>query len=357
MGYRAYHIFKDAQIDITVFARSNLSHIKQRNIKSPFLGYRFFSRLAKLLRIVNQNWTFLQDYEAKLFDFFAKKEIDNHDTIHFFHHSSSLISYAKSQDKRVILEAFTHPLYQEYLFSQTNLKYDYDEFVANKNSIKCYELADMIISPSSWVTSTLGFANISENKIVQIEYGVNKHNQNQTKNLDKDIKFMFAGGVKRTKGILELLEAFDTLNKSYPLIELHIYGRIYSELNDELVKYQNNSNIIFHGFSTDMINEYPKYDVYVFPSYFEGSSKTIFEAMSFGLPVICTPNSGSIVRDEIDGYIIEAGQSDSLKDKMKSLIEDRELLNDLSNSAYEYVQGYSWERYGSKVLIQYNEIK
>ena len=354
MGYRSYHIFKNAKINLTVFARSNLSNLNQLNIKIPFLGFRFFARGAKFLRLINQNWTFLQTIEAQLFDYFAKKEIDKHDVIHFFHHSSSLVKYAKDKNKKVILEGFTHPLYQEYLFTKTNLKYDYEKFEINKDSLKCYELADIIISPSSWVSLTLEFAKIPKTKIIQIEYGVDLH----TKKVDfnSDLKFVFAGGIKRTKGVLELLEAFDSLNQNYPNIELHIYGRIYSELNSQIQKYQSNPNIIFHGFSLDMINEYPKYDVYLFPSYFEGSSKTIFEAMSFGLPVITTINSGSIIKDDYDGYIIKAGDFEALKEKMEKFILDKDDLISKSNNAYNSAKEYSWERYGNRVLELYAKI-
>ena len=45
-------------------------------------------------------------------------------------------------------------------------------------------------------------------------------------------------------------------------------------------------------------------DVFVYPSLHEGSAIATYEALASGLPVITTRNSGSVVRDGIDGFIV-----------------------------------------------------
>ncbi|MGY8954541.1 MAG: glycosyltransferase, partial [Flavobacteriales bacterium] len=48
---------------------------------------------------------------------------------------------------------------------------------------------------------------------------------------------------------------------------------------------------------------YMNADVFVLPSLCEGSATVIYEAMSFGLPIITTNNSGSIIENGNEGFI------------------------------------------------------
>jgi glycosyltransferase involved in cell wall biosynthesis len=47
-----------------------------------------------------------------------------------------------------------------------------------------------------------------------------------------------------------------------------------------------------------------RFDILFFPSTCEGSAGSVMEAMMAGLPIVCSPNTGSVVRDGIDGFIV-----------------------------------------------------
>jgi glycosyltransferase involved in cell wall biosynthesis len=53
-------------------------------------------------------------------------------------------------------------------------------------------------------------------------------------------------------------------------------------------------------------------DVFLLPSLCEGSATVTYEALAAGLPVVCTSNTGSVVRDELDGYIVPVRDVDSI---------------------------------------------
>ena len=53
-----------------------------------------------------------------------------------------------------------------------------------------------------------------------------------------------------------------------------------------------------------MINQYLTADIFVLPSLVEGMAIAHLEAMAFGLPVITTPNCGSVISDSREGFII-----------------------------------------------------
>ena len=49
----------------------------------------------------------------------------------------------------------------------------------------------------------------------------------------------------------------------------------------------------------DIMRHYAWADVFLLPSVCEGSATVVYEALTAGLPVICTPNTGSVVRDGV----------------------------------------------------------
>lgn len=352
MGYRSFQIYNNSKNKISVFCRNNLSNINDKNIKNPFPLYREYSRFAQLIAMINKNILFFKKIEVFFFDYFAKRNINDSDIVHLFHHSPDLLEYAKIKNKVTLLEAFTHPIYLKKLHDD-GVRLDYQNFTPDLNSIKCYEMVDYIISPSKWVTKTLLFANIDRKKIIEIKYGV--HPQNSSKKSSKNMKLniAFVGGLKRTKGIIELLQAIHLLSDLD--LTVNVFGRIYHDVKSEIESLKN-EKVIFHGFTNNIIDEYKKNDIYVYPTYFEGSSKTVFEAMSCGLPVITTENAGSIVRDGIDGFIVPINNVDSLIEKIKYFYENRDEIEKMGKNAQEYSKEFTWELYGKKVNELYQKV-
>jgi glycosyltransferase involved in cell wall biosynthesis len=74
-------------------------------------------------------------------------------------------------------------------------------------------------------------------------------------------------------------------------------------------------------------------DVFLLPSLCEGSATVAYEALAAGLPVIATPNSGTVIRDKIDGFIIPPRNSESIVAALIHLTGDRTRLRDMSHKA------------------------
>ena len=84
--------------------------------------------------------------------------------------------------------------------------------------------------------------------------------------------------------------------------------------------------IITHGFVDKHENIFPNFDILVHPSFVEGSAKSIYEAISYGLPVICTKQSGSVCKNSYNGFIFEAGNSKKLYSALIKLLSDKSLI-------------------------------
>ena len=134
---------------------------------------------------------------------------------------------------------------------------------------------------------------------------------------------------------------------------LHLCGRLYPEIK-QLIS-NSRRGVILPGF-VNTVEYFKKCDVYVFPSLLEGSSKSVYEAMSMSLPCIVTPNSGSIVQDEVDGFIVDVLDSEKLRSKMLSFKNNEKLIKSIGLMAFENVRNYSWERYSNSVVSLYSRL-
>jgi hypothetical protein len=94
-----------------------------------------------------------------------------------------------------------------------------------------------------------------------------------------------------------------------------------------------------------IVEHYRWADVFLLPSLCEGSANSIYEALATGLPVICTPNAGSVVRDGVNGYIVPTRSAEALCKRIELLHQDPIMLRELSNNAAGTIQsdsnGYS----------------
>jgi hypothetical protein len=105
----------------------------------------------------------------------------------------------------------------------------------------------------------------------------------------------------------------------------------------------------------EMVDHYAWADVFVLPSLYEGSATVTYEALAAGLPVVCTPNSGSVVRDGIDGFIIPVRDAAAIAECLRFLHRDRGLLAQMSERAREGGRAHSEHAYGARLLAAIDE--
>jgi glycosyltransferase involved in cell wall biosynthesis len=99
-----------------------------------------------------------------------------------------------------------------------------------------------------------------------------------------------------------------------------------------------------------MRRHYRTADVFVLPTLCEGMALVHLEAMAAGVPVITTPNCGSVVRDGIDGFIVPVRDPDALADRIEQIVSDRALRQRMSEAARERAREYSLSRYAERLL-------
>jgi glycosyltransferase involved in cell wall biosynthesis len=89
-----------------------------------------------------------------------------------------------------------------------------------------------------------------------------------------------------------------------------------------------------------------RFDVFLFPSTCEGSAGAAMEAMATGLPIITTPNSGTIARDGIEGFICAPHDIPCLARFLDRLTKDPDLRVRMGTAARDRALSFDLDGYG-----------
>ena len=101
---------------------------------------------------------------------------------------------------------------------------------------------------------------------------------------------------------------------------------------------------------SEIIDQYNWADVFLLPSICEGSATVIYEALAAGLPIICTPNAGSVVRDDIDGFIVPIRNYEAIAKKLELLAINPELRYEMSKNARQRASQFTLDAYKQRLM-------
>jgi len=155
------------------------------------------------------------------------------------------------------------------------------------------------------------------------------------------IKILFLSRIIKEKGIFELVDAFENLNKRINNIELTIAGdgEEFKQLKN-LVKNKKHIRLTGYVEGEAKITLLKESDIYILPSYTEGLPISVLEAMLFGLPVITTKVGGlkKFFNDDKMGYFIEPRSTTDIENKIELMLSDVDKLKEISKFNYKYAQ-------------------
>jgi alpha-maltose-1-phosphate synthase len=205
------------------------------------------------------------------------------------------------------------------------------------------DAADLILAGSEYVRASLMENGVSGEKIAVVHYGADSECFSPGVKLrDGVFRILFVGQVSQRKGIKYLLEAVKQLR--LPKTELTVVGGVVGT-GVGLLPYRESFRWISNVPHHEVHRLFQSADVFVYPSLLEGSAIAIFEALACGLPVVTTANSGSVVRDGMDGFIVPIRDIEALKEKILVLYRDRELREMMSRAAWERGRQFTWRSY------------
>jgi glycosyltransferase involved in cell wall biosynthesis len=216
--------------------------------------------------------------------------------------------------------------------------------------IEEYELADLVVVLSQKAAETFRAKNFPEEKLFYLPRGVDTERFKPGVRPSK-FRAIFSGALIERKGIHHLLEAWHRLN--LPNAELWLVGSVHEEAKPHLKTFWRD-NIRTTGFTKDPENYLNQGTIYVFPSQWEGSAKTVYEAAACGLPSVTTKEAGDVVRDGIEGILVNPGDVDAIANAIRYFYDHPEAVEKMGAAARtRVVENFTWDHYRSRLLHAY----
>jgi glycosyltransferase involved in cell wall biosynthesis len=209
--------------------------------------------------------------------------------------------------------------------------------------------ADLCMAASQFTIESLEQAGIDPRRIVLLPLGADLTQfRFAPRSPSGPFRILFVGGVGQRKGVKYLLQAFDQMRG--PGVELTVAGPLPADMRP-LAPYQNAVRFTGRLDQADIVREMHQAHVLVLPSVFEGFGLVIVEAMATGMPVIASTHSAGpdVIREDIDGFVLEPDDVAGLVDRLERLRIDRVRAVEMGLAAGDQAKNFSWQAHGGRV--------
>ncbi len=179
------------------------------------------------------------------------------------------------------------------------------------------------------------------------------------------VRLLYHGRVDRRKGVLDLLDAFALLRDAGDLnLKLIVSGigpdsdATAARVNE--LGLEDDVNLTGYAAYEAVPQIYHRGDIFLSPTYAEGFSNTILEAMASGLPIVSTQAVGVVdcLRDEDNALLVQPTDVPALAAAIRRMVEDTPLRTRLARRAYDEVQDkYAWPVIARQIAGVYDELR
>lgn len=143
------------------------------------------------------------------------------------------------------------------------------------------------------------------------------------------------------KGHGVFFDALPLVLARHPNVQALIFGRgpLKDELQQIVLKKGLEKSVRFEGFRTGMENIIPHVDLVIHPAFMEGLGVALLETAACGVPIIACRAGGipEIVRDGLNGRLLEPGDSDGLAQAVIGLLDNPSQLAQFGAAGRELV--------------------
>lgn len=171
-----------------------------------------------------------------------------------------------------------------------------------------------------------------------------------------DIAVLYVGAGFHRKGLDTLIEAIGQLDKQFKLLIVGKGNR--DAYNDSAHGLGIADQLIWAGQSDDVTRHYAAADVFVLPTRYDPFANSTLEALACGVPVITTTSNGvsEILRDGIDGFIVERDSPQDIAERLLALADDENLRERIGSAGHKAVEPYTWQRTAEQTMAVYDAI-
>ena len=154
------------------------------------------------------------------------------------------------------------------------------------------------------------------------------------------------GRLAEIKNYRTLIAAFHEVRKHQAGIKLLLVGDgpERMQLEETIADLKLDNDVFMPGFSQEVLSILKQVNVFILPSFFEGISIAMLEAMSVGLPVIASRVGGNIelIEDGRNGFLFAPDDREALVSSILTLVADKSLQEKFSKAnRLKFIEHYS----------------
>ena len=362
---RNYYLYRafSAKYEVKVLCYKNYTALKENIIEVPFSQsvFRIFGFLKKKVWRGFPGALLLSQYYC---DLMLKKHVKGVDNFIFFPVNELCVSKAHKKNMKTFYNPITPPFKK---FNKIQLRHNdkekskiikkfYQSVLRKMNSkhyINSEKKCDVILTESKY-NERLYSKEFPNKKVVSI---FSCHHEKIEKNLylsekkDNISRLLFVGHNFIQKNVEQLIHIF--LKMKLRKVKLVICGNYnISQPNRKIYdQYRHCENIEFEG-SVIPQSYYKSCDIFVFPTIYEGGARVCFEAMSYGMPIVTTEESGAPIDKK--NFVSLEDLEQELTEKLSFLIDNKEALHNLSEENFQLSKQFYVEKY-VKSYVNYVE--
>jgi glycosyltransferase involved in cell wall biosynthesis len=212
------------------------------------------------------------------------------------------------------------------------------------------EMADLVCCASDFVLESIPEKIRAKKKLLVAEFGSPETAAapDRSVNSANPLRVLFAGSLTQRKGLADLFAAMKLLSRrdielvvmGAPVLPMDFYRSEFSGFLHEPPRPH-----------SGVLKLMAECDIFVLPSIIEGRALVQQEAMSQGLPLLITRNTGGadLIEDGRTGFLVPIRSPESLAEKIAWFADNRNAIPEMGRLARRKAAGLTWGNYGRKV--------
>ena len=255
------------------------------------------------------------------------------------------IAYYETLQKLLHEEATKKPEWADTLGG--GIKDSYEKLARKRKEL---QLADTIVVASYFVRESL--PKWAQNKkIILSPFGTPSRDESVPTKENRvcgKLRVLFVGSMTQRKGLGDLFEAMNLVDHNR--VELVVMGSLAAPLSF----YFKQASFIYEPTRShaEVLKLMRGCDVFCLPSIVEGRALVMQEAMSQGLPIIITPNTGGedLVMAEQTGFLVPVRSPELIAEKINWFVEHKSRIPEMGKKAQEHAAHYTWDKYAETIV-------
>lgn len=288
-----------------------------------------------------------------LIPFYLKKiNLEGYD---FVHTNAEFGCYFKIEDKKLFITLHHSVFDKEYQMYTSIPQKIFHYLWIKPNLKKSLIVADKIIAVSDYTKNSIKKYFKFKGKIKVIYNGIDTDffKPRAIKREDKKNRLFFVGNPTKRKGFDLLYPIMEELGRNY---ELYFTSGLR-----KIKKMKISKNMFGLGKLEDkeLLKEYNKCDIFLFPTRLEGFGYVVAEAMACKKPVITTDYSSlpEIIKNKKNGFLCKINDVTDFVKKIKILSKNKNLCKSMGiNNRQKIIKKFCLKIMGENYKNEYNKI-